>query len=32
VVSVGTAIYWTALRKMGIDDQFPGFGSLFERH
>jgi maleate isomerase len=32
VISVGTAIYWTALRKMGIDDQFPGFGSLFERH
>jgi maleate isomerase len=32
VFSVGTAIYWTALRKMGIDDQFPGFGSLFERH
>lgn len=32
VFSVGTAIYWTALRKMGINDQFPGFGSLFERH
>jgi maleate isomerase len=32
VFSVGTAIYWTALRKMGITDQFPGFGSLFERH
>lgn len=32
VFSVGTAIYWTALRKMGINDQFPGFGSLFEKY
>lgn len=32
VFSVGTAIYWTALRKMGINDQFSGFGSLFEHH
>lgn len=32
VFSVGTAIYWTALRKMGINDQFKGFGSLFETH
>ncbi|HKU65934.1 MAG TPA: hypothetical protein VJQ06_12830 [Rhizomicrobium sp.] len=32
VFSVGTAIYWTALRKMGINDQFPGFGCLFEKY
>jgi maleate isomerase len=32
VFSVGVAIYWAALRKMGINDQFPGFGSLLEEH
>ncbi|TCT04323.1 hypothetical protein [Aquabacter spiritensis] len=32
VFSVGTAIYWTALRKLGITDRFSGFGSLFEQH
>ena len=32
VFSVGTAIYWTALRKMGINDRFPGFGSLLEKY
>ncbi len=31
VFSVGTAIYWHAMRKMGLKDQFAGFGSLFER-
>lgn len=32
VFSVGVAIYWAALRKMGINDQFPGFGSLLEKY
>jgi maleate isomerase len=32
VFSVGVAIYWAALRKLGINDRFPGFGSLFEHH
>jgi maleate isomerase len=32
VFSVGTAIYWAALRKMGINDQYPGFGSLLEKY
>ncbi len=32
VFSVGTAIYWAALRKLGIHDRFSGFGCLFERH
>ncbi|MFB8370986.1 hypothetical protein ACFC25_16695 [Pseudarthrobacter sp. NPDC055928] len=32
VFAVGTAIYWKALRDMGIEDQYPGFGSLLERH
>jgi maleate isomerase len=31
VFSVGVAIYWAALRKMGINDQFPGFGSLLDK-
>lgn len=30
--SVGTAIYWAALRKMGIKDQISGFGSLLEKY
>lgn len=28
VFAVGTAIYWHALRKLGIKDQMDGFGSL----
>jgi len=32
VFSVGVAIYWAGLRKMGINDQFPGFGSLLEKY
>lgn len=32
VFSVGVAIYWAALRKLGINDRFPGFGQLFEHH
>jgi len=32
VFSVGVAIYWAALRKMGINDQFSGFGSLLEKY
>lgn len=32
VFSVGVAIYWAALRKMGINDRFAGFGSLLEHH
>jgi maleate isomerase len=31
VFSVGAAIYWTALQKLGINDRFSGFGSLFEK-
>lgn len=32
VFASGPVIYWSALRKMGITDQFPGFGSLCEFH
>lgn len=32
VFSVGVAIYWHALRKLGITDQRDGFGSLLARH
>jgi maleate isomerase len=32
VFASGTVIYWAALRKMGINDQMPGFGSLLEHH
>lgn len=32
VFASGPVIYWSALRKMGIKDQFPGFGSLTEFH
>ena len=32
VWAVGTVIYWHALRAMGIDDQFDGFGSLIAKH
>ena len=32
VFASGTVIYWSALRRMGIDDKIPGFGSLLEFH
>ena len=32
VFASGPVIYWSALRKMGIKDQFSGFGSLTEFH
>lgn len=32
VWAVGTVIYWKALRAMGIDDRYPGFGSLLADH
>ena len=32
VVSLGTAIYWHALRQHGIGDKVAGFGALLERH
>ena len=32
VFSSGTVIYWSALRKMGINDKIRGFGSLLEHH
>jgi maleate isomerase len=32
VISIGTAIYWHALRQQGIGDKVAGFGSLLERH
>lgn len=32
VFASGTAIYWSALRKMGINDKVKGFGSLLEHH
>ena len=32
VFASGPVIYWSALRRMGIKDQFPGFGSLTEFH
>lgn len=32
VWAVGTVIYWHALRAMGIDDQYEGFGALLEKH
>jgi maleate isomerase len=32
VFASGTVIYWSALRKMGIDDKISGFGSLLEFH
>lgn len=32
VFSSGTVIYWSALRKMGIQDKIRGFGSLLEHH
>ncbi len=32
VIAINTAIYWHALRQNGINDRFPGFGSLLARH
>ena len=32
VFASGTVIYWSALRKMGINDKVKGFGSLLEHH
>ncbi|MCS6766350.1 MAG: hypothetical protein MO847_08055 [Candidatus Protistobacter heckmanni] len=32
VFAVGTAIYWQALRKLGIQDRSPRFGSLLAEH
>ena len=31
-IAINTATYWHALRAMGIKDQFPGHGFLFEKH
>jgi len=31
-IAINAATYWHALRALGIDDQFPGHGLLFERH
>ena len=31
-VAINAATYWHALRAMGINDQFPGHGPLFEHH
>ena len=32
VLAINTATYWWALRRNGIADKTPGFGSLFARH
>jgi maleate isomerase len=32
VIPINAATYWHALRAMGINDQFPGHGPLFEKH
>ena len=32
VIAINTATYWHALRKNGIEDKIPGFGSLLEAH
>lgn len=32
VFASGPVIYWSALRKLGIKDQYKGFGSLMEFH
>ena len=32
VVTINSATYWHALRAVGIPDQFPGHGWLFENH
>ena len=31
-IAINAATYWHALREMGIPDQFPGHGPLFEKH
>ena len=31
-VAINAATYWHAMRAMGIGDQFPGHGPLFEHH
>ncbi len=32
VLSVNTVTYWHALRRLGIDDRIPGFGTLLAEH
>ena len=32
VVAINTATFWYALRQLGIDDTFEGFGRLLSRH
>jgi len=32
VICVNTALYWMALRRMGIDDRIAGFGRLLAEH
>ena len=32
VIAINTALYWHALRSMGIDDSISNFGRLLERH
>ncbi|MEJ2121389.1 MAG: arylmalonate decarboxylase [Alphaproteobacteria bacterium] len=32
VIAINTAIYWSALRKVGIDDKVQGFGKLLAEH
>ncbi len=32
VIAINTALYWHALRSMGIDDTIYNFGKLLERH
>jgi len=32
ILAINTAIYWHALRKNGIADKVPGWGSLLERY
>lgn len=31
-IAINAATYWHSLRAMGINDQFPGHGPLFEHH
>jgi maleate isomerase len=32
VIAINAAILWTALRMMGIDDRYDGFGPLLREH
>jgi maleate isomerase len=32
IISINTALYWQALRRMGIDDRITGFGPLLAGH